>query len=129
MTNETREIVRDLTEASERGFPCVVAHEDAGGPCGRPATMAVYGLTFCEEHGEECAAGAHEELHQDAQDFFDRFDGEHVVASLTRGCVGPCESGGPRSPPGPCSYPSLGIPTPPHTCPDRCADAGGGAQG
>ncbi len=78
MTNKPREIVRDL-EDLERGFRCIVSHEDAGGPCERPATMTVYGLALCEEHGEECAAGAHEELHQDAHDFFDRFDGEHVV--------------------------------------------------
>ncbi len=77
MTKEPREIVRDL-EAAERGFPCVVAHEDAGGPCERPAVMAVYGLAFCEVHGAECANGALEEMYQDAAEFFDRFDTSHV---------------------------------------------------
>jgi hypothetical protein len=77
--DEPREIVRYLEDGDpERGFPCVVSHEHAGGDCKRPAVMAVYGLTFCEEHGEECAAGAFEELHQDAYEFFERLAGPHV---------------------------------------------------
>ncbi len=77
-TNESREIVRRTLEERERDFPCVVRHEDAGGPCTRTATMEVYGLAFCEEHGEECAAGALEEMHQEAIEFFDRFDNPQV---------------------------------------------------
>src|SRR5829696_8692826 len=81
--NEPREIVRRIQDGDvEWGFPCVVSHREAvgdGGPCERPAAMTVYGLSFCEEHGEEAAAGALEEMHQDAQDFFERFDGPGVV--------------------------------------------------
>jgi hypothetical protein len=77
--NEPREIVRYLQDGDEeQGFPCVVSHEDAGGECARPAVMAVYGLSFCAEHGEECADGAMEEMHQDADEFFNRFDGPSV---------------------------------------------------
>jgi len=79
-TDDAHEIVRYLHDGDpERKFPCVVSHEDAGGPCQRPAATMVYGLAFCEVHGEECAAGAHEDLHQDAHNFFERFDGPHVV--------------------------------------------------
>jgi len=77
--NEPREIVRRIQDGDlEHGFPCVVSHEDAGGECPRPAVMAVYGLSFCEEHGAECANGALEEMHQDADEFFARFDGPSV---------------------------------------------------
>ncbi len=77
MTNEPREIVRDL-EASERGYPCAVGHGDDVEACMRPSTMAVYDLHFCEVHGAECANGALEELHQDAYEFFARFDNPEV---------------------------------------------------
>jgi len=81
--NEPREIVRRIQDGDvEWGFPCVVSHREAvgdGGPCERPAAMTVYGLAFCEVHGEEAAAGAFEEMHQDAQDFFERFDGTGVA--------------------------------------------------
>lgn len=58
-------------------LPCVV--RDAGGPCGRAATMEVYGLAFCEVHGAECKAGALEELYHDAEQFLDRLDNPHVA--------------------------------------------------
>ena len=45
------------TEES-RALPCFVRHEDAGGHCGRIATMKVYGINFCEAHGEEAKLGA-----------------------------------------------------------------------
>jgi hypothetical protein len=40
------------------GETCVVSHPEAGGVCGREATMTCYGLAFCEAHGEECALEA-----------------------------------------------------------------------
>jgi hypothetical protein len=57
---------------------CIVSHEDAGGKCGREAVMEVYGLTFCEVHGEEAKAGALEELYHDALQFMELFDAPHV---------------------------------------------------
>ncbi len=41
MTNEPRQMVRDLdpTNENERGLPCFVNHEDAGGRCERTAPM------------------------------------------------------------------------------------------
>ncbi len=82
-SNELREIVRRIEDGdTEQGFLCVVSHREAvgdDGPCERPAVVMVYGLTFCKEHGEEAAAGALEEMHQHAQDFFERFDGPGVV--------------------------------------------------
>ena len=40
--------------------------------------MKVYGLPFCEVHGEEARDGALEEMHQDADEFFTRFTTSHV---------------------------------------------------
>ena len=78
--NEPREVVRYLKDGDvEWGAPCVVSAPDAGGECERPAAVAVYGLAFCQEHGEEAACGALEEMHQGAQDFFERFDGPGVA--------------------------------------------------
>ncbi len=75
MTNVTRHFVRDLDQTNEleRGLPCYVHHEDAGGRCERMATMQVYGLAFCEAHGAEVRAGALLEGYEDAGHFFDRF--------------------------------------------------------
>lgn len=80
MTRTTREIVRYLEDGDqERDFPCSVGWQ--GSPeeaCERPAAMEVYGLVFCEEHGEEAKDGALEEMHQDADEFFTRFTTPHV---------------------------------------------------
>ncbi len=80
MTNETR-FGRALDPANEhdRDLPCVVRHPDAGGRCGRTATMRMYGvLNFCAQHGEEARIGADMELYYDAGYFFDRFRNPHV---------------------------------------------------
>jgi hypothetical protein len=79
MTNEPR-LVRalDPTKELERGLPCFVHHEDAGGWCDRSATMRVYGINFCEEHGREVRAGALMEVYHDAAYFFDRFRNPHT---------------------------------------------------
>ncbi len=80
MTNVTRNFVRDLDQTNEleRGLPCFVHHEDAGGRCERTATMRVYGLAFCELHGEEVRAGALLEGYEDAGCFFGRLKNPHV---------------------------------------------------
>jgi|SRR5215211_4601314 len=61
---------RDLIE-KHGPLPCRVRAESAGGRCSRPATMEVYGLAFCEDHGQECKAGALEELYIDADIFLE----------------------------------------------------------
>lgn len=76
MTEETKNAT--ASEAEEKGVPCFVRHEDAGGQCWEPATMNVYGLNFCEVHGEEARLGALVEEKQDAEWFFDRFRSSHV---------------------------------------------------
>ncbi len=81
MTNVTRYFVRDLDQTNEleRGLPCVVRHEDAGGRCQRTATIRMYNvLNFCPEHGEEAKVGALMEIYQDAGYFFDRFRNPHT---------------------------------------------------
>jgi hypothetical protein len=81
MTNELRQMVRDLdqTNENERGLPCVVRHPDAGGRCEREATIRTHGvLNFCPEHGAEARIGALLELYQDAGYFFDRFRNPYV---------------------------------------------------
>ncbi len=57
------------TPVEERkGVPvCVVSHPDAGRPCGEPATMEVWALSFCERHGEEAEFAAMAELWEDAR--------------------------------------------------------------
>jgi hypothetical protein len=103
MTNGTR-LVRGLDPANEhdRGLPCVVRHPDACGPCGRTATMKLYGLlNFCPEHGEEARIGADMERHYDAGYFFDRFRNPHVpdlnslVERELEDAVGRMNEGGP----------------------------------
>ena len=70
MTNER--IAPYVGEARD-GAPCCVKHEHAGGQCARPATMTVYGLNYCEPHGEQVAEGALEEAQHDAEVFLDQF--------------------------------------------------------
>jgi hypothetical protein len=77
MTNHENDprFVRDLdpTGGLERGLPCFVHHEDAGGRCERAATMRVYGLAFCEAHGEDVKLGAESQEAHEAWTFFERF--------------------------------------------------------
>ena len=78
-SKNTREIVRYLEgEELESAYQCWVGHGKDLEPCKRPSTMAVYGLPMCKEHGEEARNGALEEMHQDAYEFFERFDHPHV---------------------------------------------------
>ena len=61
MPNKTRRLVRDLDQTNEfeRGLPCVVRHADAGGRCGRSATIRTHEmLNYCPEYGEEARIGA-----------------------------------------------------------------------
>ncbi len=82
MTNHETEprFVRDLDQTNEleRGLPCFVHHEDAGGWCERTATMRVYDLNFCDKHGGEVRAGALLEAYQDAAYYFDRARNPHT---------------------------------------------------
>jgi hypothetical protein len=80
MTNHAREVVRHLRDGEpDYGSPCWVGHGGDLEPCKRPSTVRVYGIPLCPEHGEEAAAGAYEEIHQDAHDFFDRYEGTRLV--------------------------------------------------
>src|SRR5215211_2142998 len=65
---------RDLMEGGGP-LPCFVRDRAAGGRCSRPATMEVYGLAFCEAHGQECKAGALEEFYSDADFSLERIEG------------------------------------------------------
>ena len=76
MANEP-EFVRELTE-EERKFTCFVRHDDAGGQCMRPAYVVVYGLAFCEIHGEEARLGAMSEVAYDAEILLERLRNPHV---------------------------------------------------
>jgi hypothetical protein len=69
MTNEI-ELVQELTE-EEEGLPCIVRHEHAGGACGRLATVQIYGLGFCEAHGEEVKLAAFNGAAQDTRTFLE----------------------------------------------------------
>jgi hypothetical protein len=81
MTRNKDEIVRHLEEGDPgHGAPCWVGHGPDVESCKRPSTFRVYGINLCPEHGEEAALGAFEEMHQDAHDLLERFDGPHVVA-------------------------------------------------
>ncbi len=55
------------------GAPCCVKNPHAGGQCPRSAAVAVYGLHFCAEHGQQVADGALEEAQHDAEAFLDGF--------------------------------------------------------
>ena len=80
MTRNADEIVRRLEEGDEgHGAPCWVGHGGRLEPCKRPSTFRVYGVPLCPEHGEEAALGAFEEMHQDAHNFLERFDGPWAV--------------------------------------------------
>ena len=70
-------LVRELTD-EERGLPCFVHHEDAGGQCERPAVEKVYDLAFCEIHGPEARRGALKAASDHAINFFERFRNPHV---------------------------------------------------
>lgn len=78
MTNEPRQMVREMDLTNEHAGHCFVHHPAAGGPCERPAALSVYGIRFCREHGEEARIGALMEAYHDAGHFFDRFRNPHV---------------------------------------------------
>ncbi len=79
MTRNADEIVRRLENTDpDHGAPCWVGHGEDVEPCERPSAFSVYGIPLCPEHGDEAALGALEEIHQDAHNFFDRFDASHV---------------------------------------------------
>ena len=46
---------------------CSVSHPAAGGPCGKPASVEVWALPFCEVHGAEAEAAALVEMWQEAR--------------------------------------------------------------
>jgi hypothetical protein len=76
-----RDMAREMTEEERaHGLRCVVRHPDAGGECGRGAGMLVYGLAFCEVHGEEARVGALSELYRDAANFLGRLDNDQIPA-------------------------------------------------
>jgi hypothetical protein len=78
MTNEPRQMVREMDPTDEQSVPCHVHHPDAGGPCRRPATMEVYGLRFCEIHGENVRLGALSQEGHRAFVFFSRYNNPEV---------------------------------------------------
>ena len=87
MTNwrDERQSADALAHELAEGHPlrdggCTVSHEDAGGACRRDAVIMVYGLPFCEVHGQEARAGALEELHHDTVQFLELFVEEGVPA-------------------------------------------------
>lgn len=72
-------LVRVLTnEECAAGCPCVVRHPDAGGSCRELADTVVYGLNFCEAHGNEIRKGAEMEENREVAEFFQRFRNPHV---------------------------------------------------
>lgn len=68
---------KELPE-ERRPLPCFVRHPDAGGQCARPGAMEVYGLVFCEIHGEEVRLGMLMGAYEGASYFFERFRNLHV---------------------------------------------------
>jgi len=52
---------------TDGGPICCVSHPTAGGPCGEPASVEVWALSFCEIHGAEAEAAALAELWEDAR--------------------------------------------------------------
>jgi hypothetical protein len=63
---------------TEERARCCVRHEDLGGPCREPFAVEVYGLAFCERHGEEIRTGAAVEEREEVYNFFERFRNPHV---------------------------------------------------
>jgi hypothetical protein len=66
--------------------PCWVGHSTAVKRCPNNATMRVYDVGLCAAHGEERAAGAREELTQDAANALERIPHGDNIA-LRRACV------------------------------------------
>lgn len=58
--------------------PCFSGSHRDGTSCERPAVMEVYGITMCEVHGEEAAAGALEEIAHDLEEELQRPMHPHV---------------------------------------------------
>lgn len=46
---------------------CSVSHPATGGPCGKPASIEVWALPFCEVHGAEAEAASVAEMWEDAR--------------------------------------------------------------
>ncbi len=68
-------MTEETTTTTTEGYPCFVAHPDAGGPCGEPATTTAYGLDFCERHGREVNLGALLDEQNELDAFFAGFRG------------------------------------------------------
>ena len=71
----------ETPEEGRKGAPlCVVAYPN---PCGHPAVGEVWGLSFCEAHGNEAHIAARLEAYEDAEKVLDRLtssvEGEHAV--------------------------------------------------
>jgi hypothetical protein len=62
MVNETIEQALGIQRELSGEDTCVVSHPDAGGSCGRLATVRVWNLPFCEAHGKEAELAALNEL-------------------------------------------------------------------
>lgn len=61
---------QDVPEHERVGTPvCSVSHPAAGGPCGKPASVEVWALPFCPEHGREAEAAALSEMHEAGHEF------------------------------------------------------------
>ncbi len=79
MKGTEESIARYLNEEErDRELRCWTRHPDAGGFCGCPAEMAVYGLPFCGVHGAEIRAGTLSELFEDAADTIERLNNPYV---------------------------------------------------
>jgi hypothetical protein len=74
-------IVVDIPEGDRYGeVPCWVRVETAGGPCKKPSVVRVYGLPFCEAHGEEAKSGDLEELYVGAVFALENMEGTFTRA-------------------------------------------------
>lgn len=81
---DEREIVRYLEgEELEQSQPCWVGHGEGLDPCKQTSVVRVYGLPFCEVHGEEVRAGAMEEMVQDIGELRD-LRAVHAAKELVR---------------------------------------------
>ena len=63
-----------MTEGNTIYAHCCVKHPDAGGRCAEPLAVEVYGLNFCEVHGEEMRIGAALEEQHEVTTFLERFN-------------------------------------------------------
>jgi hypothetical protein len=75
LRGEAAQSVKRFAEDPEKPARCRVGAEFV---CERPATMEVYGLAMCVEHGEEAAAGALSEIAFDLEEELHRPMNKHV---------------------------------------------------